>query len=374
MDFSQEQVLALLTPPALPCVTVFATLEGRGVAGEHDRRRVKSLLDEADGSLQSWGLRPADAARLLRPARQMLDDEPAWPSEWQGLAVYVADGLTRRFGLHAPVTDGVLTAERFLVAPLIREVERIDRFWLLALSRNQPRLLQGNVSRLWPVRRHLPTFEEVVGGEEAEAALQHHQGSGGTARAAATYHGHGGSKDADEDRLRRWIAVVAERVEELVDGEHAPLVLAGVAEELAAFRQATSHPHVLATALLGSPDRRSETDLHAQAWPLVAEQQSVGSQVDLDRFAELHGTGRTLTDTTMVARAAQEGRIDVLFATATPASEDAPTVDASVVGVWTTGGTLHIVDGPAPGDGPLAAILRYVPTPHVQADRRPVDA
>jgi hypothetical protein len=361
----------LLRTPAPPCTSVFLTLEHRGTGDEEDRARLALLLDDAAGALRSWGLRWAAAEDVVGPLRRALDEAP-WPSGWRGLALFGAPGLARWHGLCSPVADRAVIGDRFLVGPLIRELERSDGYWLLALSRNRPRLLRGGAAGLHAVALDpaLPTFGDVVATDDAEEVLAYHRGSGGPARSAVTYHGHGGLADADDARNRRWLEVLASRVDTELSGERRPLVLAGVTELVAAYRRITRYEHLSGRHLPGSPDRTGLAELHERSRPIVVDLAATARRRDVERVHERAGTGWTLSGLGEVAEAAAQGRIDVLFAPVDPSPEDELTVDAAIVATWQAGGTVHITDEAPPGDGTLTAILRYVPTPAVRPRQR----
>lgn len=367
MTVRRHEVEALLEAPRPPCTSVFVTLEHRGVGDQQDRARLAILLDDAAGALRSWGLRWAEAEAVVVPMRRVLEEAP-WPSGWRGLAVLGAPGLARWYGLCSPVADRAVIGDRFLVGPLIRELERADRYWLLALSRNRPRLLRGDASGLHDATSDpaLPSFSEVVAVDDAEEVLAYHRGSGGSARSAVTYHGHGGLADADDGRSRRWLEVLASRVDTELSGERRPLVLAGVAELVSAYRRIARYEHLATDTIPGNPDRTALTALHDRSQPIVERIAARRRQLDLERIDERAGTGWTLTGLQEITAAAEQGRIDVLFAPVDPAPADELTVDAAIVATWNAGGTVHIAPGAVPGGGLLAALLRYVPTPVVR--------
>lgn len=359
MSVSREQVDALLAPSRAPCLSVFLAIDPEDRVGEQGRLRVKHLLEDAERALTARGLRPAEIATMLDPARPLLDPGP-WPARVAALAVYLSrDGDVHRFELQLPLEDRVVAADRFILRPLISEATRTDRFWLLSLSRGAVELFRGDASALHEVTEiELPTFDDVVG-MEAEENLQLHHGAGGPARATATYHGHGGLKDAEKDRIGRWLQVVAGRVDEQLRDDRSPVVLTGVAETLAAYRRASRHPSLLEADLPGNAARSSSAELHERAWPLVAAWQQLARDRDLRRYREHDGTAWTVHGYGPVTRAANEGRVEVLFGPAVPDPREEVALDAIVTAVWVTAGTLHLVDGPGDGDARVAAILRY---------------
>lgn len=364
MDVRRRDLEELRRTEVSPCVSLTLSLSDSTPGTDVDRQRLIRMLADAEGALVASGLGHREATELLAPARGVADTL-TWSSAWRGLALYAAPGVVREFALWSPVSDRAIVADRFLLAPLVAELTRAGRYWLLTVSRGNPTLFRGTATGLRRVdlQPPLPTFADVTRADEHEESLQYHRGGGGTAREAATYHGHGGAPDAQTDQVRRWTQALADRVDSLLYDDHAPLVLAGISTQVARYRRHSRYAEILPHELSGSPDRVIDVDLHLQAWPLVEAHLAARAAEDQARFAATAGTGRTSTVAGDVALAATEGAVEVLFATIDPPPDDELLVDEAVVATWETGGTVHVLDEPIPGGGSLAAILRYVTVP-----------
>lgn len=59
------------------------------------------------------------------------------------------------------------------------------------------------------------------------------------------------------------------RLQKILVGETAPLVLAGVDYNLPLFRNATGYGHVLDEGIFGNPEGRPAEELHAAAWEII---------------------------------------------------------------------------------------------------------
>lgn len=113
---------------------------------------------------------------------------------------------------------------------------------------------------------------------------------------------------------------------------------------------------------------------------MVARRLREDKQHTVERFEELHGTGRASTDPGKIANAATEGRVDTLFLAASPscweaASTQSPTVvrlgaddgyvrcellDQAAVDTLTRSGHIYAVsESPMPGGADVAAVFRY---------------
>ena len=108
-----------------------------------DLIRLKNLLRAAADRLTAGGLRPRDAEDLLAPARRLLDDAVFWQYQSDGLAVFLAPGMTRTFRIPIRFEELVVVAPRFHVKPLLPLLTGDGLFYVLALSQNEVRLLAG---------------------------------------------------------------------------------------------------------------------------------------------------------------------------------------------------------------------------------------
>ena len=113
-----------------------------------DRIRLKNLLNEAEERLVAGGLRPPAARDVLQPGRELLQADPFWSYQSDGLALFLAPGWSRVFRLPLDLPELLVVADRFHVKPLLPLLANDYRFYVLALSQNEVRLLEGT-RRAW---------------------------------------------------------------------------------------------------------------------------------------------------------------------------------------------------------------------------------
>jgi hypothetical protein len=202
-------------------------------------------------------------------------------------------------------------------------------------------------------------MEAALEHEDPERQLQS-QSVGGT---DVRFFGHGAGKELDKRALERFFRVVDRGVLDLVGATRIPVVLACVDYYLPIYRAITRLPNVTPTAITGSPEHRSPADLHAAAIALLSPLHAERGAAAVQRFAELAGTGHTLTALDEIANAARDGRIDTLIVAGvdhTPLDPEAERlVDHAIADAVNTGAALAANPPAAIGAHPLAAILRY---------------
>ena len=151
-----EQVRELAGHQGGPCVSVFLPAHRMTPDSGQDAIRLRNLLDEAEKRLVAGDLRAPVAREVLRPGRDLLRPGWFWSYQSDGLAVFLAPGWSRIFRLPKEFPELVVVTGRFHIKPLLALLAA-GRFYVLALSQNQVRLLEGTpiTSRRssWPACR-----------------------------------------------------------------------------------------------------------------------------------------------------------------------------------------------------------------------------
>jgi hypothetical protein len=362
-----------------PCVSAYLPTHRFGPETAQGPIVLKNLLQQARRELVATGLRGSMADDLLEGAVRLTGASEFWQHQDDGLAVFVAPGRTERFRLPVSVPELVVVADAFHVKPLWPVVSGDEVFYLLALSRNEVRLLRADRFRVGEVDlpETVPTsLAEALWFDDPEKQLQYHAaGRVGQGRPTALFHGHGSPDERDEAKLAAFLRAVDRGLRHLIDPA-APLVLAGVEEVVAVFRKVSDHQGVADDAIVGNPDEMKPDELHRRAVPIMADELRRTVEADAARFRG--GGALALSEVPTVVSSALAGRVDTIFlpigtqvwGQATEGGEivvhgdrgpgDRDLLDLAAVTTWSAGGQVRAV-GPedVPGDGPVAALLRY---------------
>jgi hypothetical protein len=311
---NRAELRALMAERSNHCVSLYMPTHRTGPETQQDRIRFKNLLKQAEERLSTNGLRRADAERALEPAQRLLDDDGFWAHRGDGLAVFLAPETFRAYRLPYPFSELVVVTERFHIKPLLGLLSGDGRFYILALSQKEVRLLQGTRHSVGEVDlTNVPkSLAEALGPVEHQKQLQFHTVGRGS---PAIFHGQGSAGDVSEHKkdLLLYFKQIDKGLQELVCAERVPLVLAGVDYLLPIYREANTCAELLDDAIVGSPEALSAEELHARAWAIVEpyfrrEQERAAAQ-----YSELCGTGRTAADLRAIVPAACQGRVDSLF-------------------------------------------------------------
>lgn len=375
--FSADRLKGLLGRFKGPCVSLYLPTHRTITETGEDRIRLKNLIRESESRLEALGHRSSDARGLLEPAARLLEDDLFWKHLADGLAILISKDQFHAIRLPLRFPERVVVTDRFYLKPLLPLFTQDGRFYVLALSQNQLRLLEGARDTVHEVNlQNVPkSLAEALKYDVLEKQLQVH---GGGPR-VGMFHGHDpGSADFKEN-IHRYFQQVDKGLHELLREQHVPLVLAGVDYLLPIYREANTYPHLLEKGITGNFDRVIASELHDQAWPIVQPHFSQALDAALARYEKEMKVGKTFRHVEKLLPAAQYGRIDTLFvAEGTPiwglfkSADDKVVVhpevqpgdeDLSDIAAMLTilnGGTVHPVP-PArmPERAKLAAILRY---------------
>lgn len=301
-----------------PCVSLYIPTERAGRRTRENPIRFKNVVNAARDALEQSGLRTAEVEDLLAPARELIQDSDFWRHQADGLAAFAGPGRFFSYRLPLHVEELSVVGEHFHIKPLLPFFSRDGRFYVLALSQNAVRVLEGTH---WSVRhldvRGMPRdLAEALRFDVQERHLQFHTGTGAVRAGgthAAVFHGQGVGTDDDKVRIREYFRQIDAALHDILREEKAPLVLAGAESLLPIYRRANSYPHLVDEGIKGNPDRLSEQKLHDKAWPIVEPIFMAAQQEAAELVEQAMGTERASSDLEEVVQAAHHGRIHTLF-------------------------------------------------------------
>lgn len=303
-----------------PCVSVLMPTHSAGPEVKQDPIRFKNLLKQAEERLVARGVPSADARKQLASLRKLVEDTVFWSHQESGLAAYCTPEDMWFYKTPFALPERTVVGSRCYLVPLIPAVSEFTRFYVLALSPKQVRLLDCthySAEQLdlpgWP-----EDFNEFMQYFEEQSQLQFHTGgppTGDGGNRVAVFHGHPGGDESSErkQRLLEYCRLIDQRVRKAVGPSRRPLVLACDERLAAIYRDAADYPGIVETPITGNPDSRKPGELREQAWkliePKVAEQRRNG----LARYQQAAANGRAARGLADVLPAAQDGRVESLL-------------------------------------------------------------
>lgn len=371
-----------------PCVSVYMPTQKAGPDTRQNPIRFKNLMREVEERLDGRGIDPQAATGWLKPASE-LDRADFWENQDHGLVVFVSPDVFRYYRLPIEVPELVDVAEHFHLKPLVPLLTNNGRFYILALSQDEVRLMEGTRSRAQEVEvENMP--------KSMAEALQYYDTSkegqfriatsrGGTSNSfqqPGAFHGQGSpGQDKEQRDILQFFQLVDEALHEKLRNQKAPLVLAGVEYLLPIYQEANTYPHLMKEGITGNPEILKPEELHDRAWPIVEPLFQQPQQEALELYQELAGTdsSKASSDLKEIISAAYYQRVDSLFVAEgyqqwgqfdpenmavhlhpEPEGADEDMLDFATVHTLLNGGTVYeLTPEKMPDQTSAAAILRY---------------
>ena len=214
-----------------------------------------------------------------------------------------------------------IVADHFYIKPLLPLFTGDGHFYILAVSQNHIRLLNGtrtNVNEV-EIGKVAGSLDEAIPSDDHQVNLQLHTSGavgGMTGDGSVTFHGQGGGSDESaKNDLLRYFHHVDDGLGEFLQGDGAPLVLAGVEYLLPIYKEANTYPNIIDLVIKGNPDLLSAKELHKSAWDILEPLFHVAQEEAVALYQQLAGQAseRAADKLEKIVPFAFEGRVDTLF-------------------------------------------------------------
>lgn len=401
---SSVDLETLIEPTEEPALSIYMPTYRAGDQIQQDPIRLKNLIDRAEEQLVDRGVRNREAQAFVELLRAFIPRHRFWQHQSDGLAIFLSPEIGRYYRLPLNFEERVFVGDRFYLKPLLPLLSGDGRYYVLALSQDEVRLLQGTRYSVAQVDlENVPgSLSEALKWDDPERQLQWHTATGGQSDPVprsgwrsvrrAVFHGHGMAHEDDpKDDLLRYFHQIDDGLTELLAGQKAPLVVAGVDYLHPLYADANTYGHLVEDGIVGNPEEWSAEELHQRVWPIVQPLFEADRREARDSYEQAAGAAEGLASDRLeeIVPSAYMGRIGTLFV-ATDVEQwgtydpEANTVTVhnerqsgdfdllDLVAIQTLLNSGMVYAGPAeevPGGSGAAAIFRYALEPDlVQAE------
>lgn len=310
-NLQQDDLKILRHAGEPPCLSLFLPTHRHHPDNQQDPIRYRNLVKSLQASLELKYPTELSQERL-EPFLMLAEDRPFWNQTLDGLAVFGSSKLFRFYRLQRPVAELANVGTRFHIKPLFQILQALDRYQVLALTRDSVRLYEGTrdvLDELEMDPKVPKTMVEALGADLTEP----HQtvaSYGGTGRQSSPmHHGHGGrtaSTETDTERFFR--AVDRAVVEHHSQPSGLPLILATLPEHSRLFHLTSHNPQLIKAIVDSDPNALSVDQLRQRAWQVIEPAYRAKLETLIAEFREAKArdlAGDGLVD---VARAVVAGR------------------------------------------------------------------
>lgn len=320
MDTIDRTTLAeLARQTGWPCVSIYVSAHVGTTELPHDVLRFKDLVTQAHRQLVDGGVRTTEASEILAQAAELVDDTEFWANAGHGVAIFAAPGTSRIYSVDTELPEEVVVADRFHLRPLALAYHGEERFFALALDRNNTRLFAGDSSTVYelPIEGAATSLSEATKTDSREESLQFRTIAtpgefSGTGERAGQFHGHAATRE-DRDRVNRFMAQLEKAVTRTIGPENTiPLLLLGVDYQTVAYRSHNTYGALSDRVVTQATDYLSADDVHRIAL------RTLGPELQKtlnDELAQLRESPSALVtdDVHEIVTAAATGRVKALF-------------------------------------------------------------
>ena len=307
-----------LVSSAGPCVTLLLPAYRPGEQARSMAAIIKTGLQEAGRQLRVRHIPESVIVDLLAPLEQLTQEEEFLAGTHCGVAIFRSPQVLRQFELIGPVNQSLTVGACFQIRPLLGELHLPPEFYVLKLSKKRIALLR--CAHLRAVRVVLPnsipeTLDDFLELKAPDHDLMNRSPSGpSTGQMRGVSFGTGSGRETQHTHLADFYKAVDRGVNEFLRMHRAPLVLAGVEEDAATYRNINTYAQLLDEWVPGSPNEAiPEEKLVKQASAIVQADCTNRAAAELADSKERVSPARFSTNVANILSAAVEGRIHRLY-------------------------------------------------------------
>lgn len=266
-------------------VTITLPTHKTGEESKQDPIRLKNLLSQAKESIQNRNNKNGYADKLLKPAAALLDKPMFWAHVDNGLAIYISENKFDIFKLPYNVKEQVFVGDQFLITPLLPMTSLDGTFVVLAVSRQNIRLLRctrDGQRDITPdgISTSVADYLEV----DPEKQLQFHTGAQGQ---KALYFGHNANEEDKMIVVEQFFREVEREVTPVLKELGDPLILIGLADNINLYRKINNYNRLQDNVIKRNPDELSDKDLRSKGWEIVQKYFLSDMYSSLENFSKL---------------------------------------------------------------------------------------
>jgi hypothetical protein len=278
-----------------PAVSILLPTHRTSPANKQDPIRVSNLVRQAaDRLLQEFSKREVEP---IMDRLEKLAEEVDYRYTLDGLALFVNQDIALKYYLPFELKERVVIDKTFATRDLVYALNRLSRYWVLALSEKPTRLFEGVKDTLVEVEGH--DFPLV------------HTGAGGEGRLPG---GAGVSRSAYQDEQhRQFFRKVDQAFGEVYKTDPQPLAVVGVERYLSFFNEVSGHKNAIITTMTGNHDKSAPHELADLVWPLVQENIAQEKMRYLDELDKAISQRLFASGIEHAWRMAHEGRVRLLL-------------------------------------------------------------
>lgn len=307
---NESKISELINKKGNLLITVTMPTHKSGEDTKQDPIRFKNLLSEAANKLEKKGMKEAEIDNFLNEARELLEKPLFWSHTDRGLAVYISDSGFEYFKVPYDLESMAYVNDHYLITPLLPMMSLDGTFCVLAVSRQNARLLHCTRNETEDITpENVSTSVEEYLEVDPQKQLQFHSGAKGQ---SAMFFGHNANEEDKMVVVEQYFRELEKGITPIMRDRNDPLVLIGLNENLVMYDKINNYGRLVGDKINHNPDELSDTELKNKGWEVIKKHFLKDMYESLKQFPE-KGTDRVSNNLSEIAEATVMGRSQTVF-------------------------------------------------------------
>jgi hypothetical protein len=314
--FTREDLQALLSQQQPPCVSLYVPTRRAASEWHQNALEFKNLVREAEKALQGRKEWKQAAPEILKKLGS-LDGQEFWGKQRDTFAGFAAPGFFRWWQFAESMPALAAVADTFHTKGLVKQLQGEVRYYVLALTRENVTLFEGNRDQLDVVHvpgmprgmRELETksFDTSLSAKTTGAT----PGAGG----GTVMFGSGRSSHVNElkEETRDLFRMVDKALFAITHDQRAPLILATFDQHHGMFHEVSKNPALLDERIDGDPDKMSLDDMRRRAIEILKPRREQALKDVAAQWGTAAAHNRGTNYLPNISKAAVYGRVQALL-------------------------------------------------------------
>jgi hypothetical protein len=310
---TRNQIRRLTEESSPVCVSLYMPIYNTAVDEQRQNPiRFKNLRRSAEEKLTKTGASPEQISKIFNNLGD-INWQDAIGKERRGIGIFLSTASSRIFGLPYEIPEIAFVQNRYYLRPLLPFLSTSSPFYIVVMNAYRMRLYQATKYSIEPIQL------EGISDDFSEERWNDGR-NGHTAYAAVSHEGktnvrHPQGQVLEDTRvdtlthLRQFNDAVMSHLEH----EEEPLVLLGEEHLLGEFEKMNHYQNKVATKVHKNPEGLTLKDIQQEALHAATLHLSAKRNTEFEKYMDLKGTGRIVSDLTDVLKAADARRIEALF-------------------------------------------------------------
>jgi len=310
--FNESNLQELWAAKGETCISVYIPTheEGLEVNENMDKISFKNEIQKIRQQLESYGYQNREIDRLLKPAKDLIDDLSFWKDQAKGFAAFIKEDFFQYFRLPISFKNFSLISKSFELTPLLSVIAQNENFFVLSLNQYNFKLFRCNAFSINEIEVD-PDLKDTI--EESLIPFEYKndvytQGVESRKREVLTR-----TIEKGDINIGEYFHKINEFVISKLKDEKGPLVIAGIDEWIGDYKKANKYANLWPEPFCHNSQFLNDKELHQKVLGIMKPFYSKPKETALRRFASIAGTGKTSTVLDNIMVDALAGRVETLF-------------------------------------------------------------